>query len=166
MAEQDSAQMVKKREKWKMPETEMPRRAYLSTSQRRWPTRNFQKNQSWKKERMRKNGNGTYRDDGNRTCSVCKRVKQGNQRFPGKTKNSIIKGRDGLWRKAAKKERNTRKKRFSRKTIRKICGEEKILREKQNITSRYPVKVTIAHTRIQRESNFARFEGWNSHSRL
>ena len=34
--------------------------------------------------------------DGNRTCSVCKRVKQGNQRFPGKTKNSIIKGRDGL----------------------------------------------------------------------
>ena len=34
--------------------------------------------------------------DGYRTCSVCKRVKQGNQRFSGKTKNSIIKGRDGL----------------------------------------------------------------------
>ena len=32
-----------------------------------------------------------------------------------------------------KKERNTRKKRFSRKTIRKIYGEEKILREKQTL---------------------------------
>ena len=31
-----------------------------------------------------------------RTCSICKKVKQGNQRFPEKTKNSIIKGRDGL----------------------------------------------------------------------
>ena len=30
----------------KTSETGMPRRAYLSTSQRRWPTRNFQKNQS------------------------------------------------------------------------------------------------------------------------
>ena len=82
---------------------------------------------------MRKNGNGTFQDDGYRTCSVCKRVKQGNQRFPGKTKNSIIKGGDGLRRKGSEKERNTRKKRFSRKTIRKICGEEKILREKQTL---------------------------------
>ena len=46
MAEQDSAQMGKKREKWKTPEMGMPRRAYLSTSQRRWLTRSFQKNQS------------------------------------------------------------------------------------------------------------------------
>ena len=44
MVEQDSAQMGKKREKWKTPEMGMPRRAYLSTSQRRWPTKNFQKN--------------------------------------------------------------------------------------------------------------------------
>ena len=39
----------------------------------------------------------------------------------------------GCEERAAKKERNTRKKRFSRKTIRKICGEEKILREKQTL---------------------------------
>ena len=39
----------------------------------------------------------------------------------------------GCEEKAAKKERNIRKKRFSRKTIRKICGEEKILREKQTL---------------------------------
>ena len=39
----------------------------------------------------------------------------------------------GCEEKAAKKEGNTRKKRFSRKTIRKICGEEKILREKQTL---------------------------------
>ena len=64
----------------------------------------------------------------------------------------------GCEEKQRKKERNTRKKKFSRKTIRKICGEDKILREKQNIASRYPVKATIAHTRIQRESNFASFE--------
>ena len=81
---------------------------------------------------MRENGNGTYRDDGNRTCSVCKRAKQGNQWFLGKTKNSIIKGGDGLRRRAARKKgQNTRKKKFSRKNYEKICAEEKILREKQ-----------------------------------
>ena len=37
---------------------------------------------------------------------------------------------------------------------------------KVNITFRYPVKATIAHTRIQKESNFASFEGWNSYLRL
>ena len=70
---------------------------------------------------MRKNGNGTYRDDGNRTCSVCKRAKQGNQRFPGKTKKLHYKMRGWVVKKRQqKKERNTRKKKFSRKTIRKI----------------------------------------------
>ena len=34
---------------------------------------------------------------------------------------------------SGKKERNTKRKRFSRKTISKICGEEKILREKQTL---------------------------------
>ena len=65
----------------------------------------------------------------------------------------------GCEEKAAKKERNTRKKKFSRKNYQKICAEERILREKTNIASRYPVKVTIAHARIQQESNFASFEG-------
>ena len=65
----------------------------------------------------------------------------------------------GCEERAAKKEGNTRKKRFSRKTIRKICGEEKNTKGKTNIASRYPVKATIAHTRIQRKSNFASFEG-------
>ena len=58
----------------------------------------------------------------------------------------------GCEERAAKKERNTRKKRFSRKTIRKNT------KGKTNIASRYPVKATIAHTWIQRESNFASFE--------
>ena len=46
MAEKDSAQMGKKREKRKTSEMGMPRRAYLSTSQRRWPTKKLSKNQS------------------------------------------------------------------------------------------------------------------------
>ena len=62
-------------------------------------------------------------------------------------------------KKQRKKERNKRKKRFSRKTIRKICDEEKNTKGKTNIASQYPIKATIAHTRIQRESNFASFEG-------
>ena len=37
---------------------------------------------------------------------------------------------------------------------------------KVNITSQYPIKATIAHTRIQKKSNFASLEGLNSHSRL
>ena len=36
----------------------------------------------------------------------------------------------GCEEKAAKKERNTRKKKFSRENCKKIRGEEKILREK------------------------------------
>ena len=48
----------------------------------------------------------------------------------------------------------------------KIKNEEKILGKEANTASRYPVKATIAYTRIQRELNFASFEGWNSHSRL
>ena len=65
----------------------------------------------------------------------------------------------GCEERAAKKERNTKKKRFSRKTISKICGEERNTKGKTNIASQYPVKATIVHTRIQRESNFASFEG-------
>ena len=81
---------------------------------------------------MRKNRKGTYRDDGNKTCSVCKRAKQGNQRFPGKTKKLHYKRRGWVVKKRQrKKERNTRKKKFSRKNYQKICAEEKILREKQ-----------------------------------
>ena len=63
-------------------------------------------------------------------------------------------------KKAAKKrERKIQERRNSPgKNYQKICAERKILRE-TNIASRYPVKATIAHTRIQRESNFASFEG-------
>ena len=129
----------------KTPETGMPRRAYLSTSQRRWPTRNFQKNQSWKKERIRKNGNGTYRDDGYRTCSVCKRVKQGNKRFPGKTKNSIIKGRLRLWRRGSEKREKHKKEEILWKNYQKNLEWRENTKGKTNIASRYPVKATIAH---------------------
>ena len=82
---------------------------------------------------MRKNGKGTYRDDEDKTCSVCKRAKQGNQRFPGKPRKLHYKRRGWVVKKAAKKkkERNTRRKKFSRKNYQKICAERKILREKQ-----------------------------------
>ena len=81
---------------------------------------------------MRKNGKGTYRDDRDRTCSVCKRAKQGNQRFPGKPRKLHYKKRGWVVKKAGKKkERHTRKKTFSRKNYQKICAERKILWEKQ-----------------------------------
>ena len=57
----------------------------------------------------KKNGKGTYRDDGNRTYSICKRAKQGIQRFPEKTKNPIIKGWDGLRRKGSEKREKHKK---------------------------------------------------------
>ena len=81
---------------------------------------------------MRENGKGAYRDDGDRTCSVCKRTKQGNQRFPGKPRKLHYKRRRWVVKKAArKKERNTRKKKFSRKNYQKNLCRKKILREKQ-----------------------------------
>ena len=62
-------------------------------------------------------------------------------------------------REEKKKERNTRKKKFSRKNYQKNLCRKKNTKRKTNIASGYPVKATIAHTRIQRESNFASFEG-------
>ena len=48
----------------------------------------------------------------------------------------------------------------------KFCEKRENSGKVNNITSRYPIKATIAHTRIQKESNFASLECWNSHSRL
>ena len=52
--------------------------------------------------------------------------KTGEPTVPREDQNSIIKGRDGLRRKSSKKkERNTKKKRFSRKTISKSVVKRK-----------------------------------------
>jgi len=107
------------------PEMRIPRRAYLSTSQRGWPTRSFRRNQNQEKERMRKNGKGTYRGDRDRTCSVCKRTKQGN---PGHPEKLHYKRRGRVVKKAArkKKKKHTKKRRNSLgRTIRKIHPERK-----------------------------------------
>ena len=82
---------------------------------------------------MRENGKGTYRDDGDRTCSVCKRTKQGTQRFPGTPRKLHYKRRGWVVKKAAKKKSEKEKKKFSRKRIirKEIKSEEKILGKKQ-----------------------------------
>ena len=49
-----------------------------------------------KEGKNEKNGKWDLPSDRHGTGSVHKKAKQGNQWFPGKTKNSIIKGRDGL----------------------------------------------------------------------
>ena len=69
---------------------------------------------------MRENGNETYRDDGNKTCSVCKRAKQGNQRFPGKTKKLHYKRKGWFAKRGSEKKKETQERRNSLgKTIRK-----------------------------------------------
>ena len=78
---------------------------------------------------MRKNGKGTYRDDGNRTCSVCKREKQGNQRFPGKTKKLHYKRRGWVVKKGQRKSEKERRNSLEKELSEKIKSEEKILRE-------------------------------------
>ena len=69
---------------------------------------------------MRENGKGTYRGDRDRTRSVCKGTKQEN---PGHPEKLHYKRRGRVVKKAArKKERNTRKKKFSRKNHQKnLC---------------------------------------------
>ena len=145
----------------------MPRRAYLSTPQRGWPTRSFQRNQNQEKERMNENGKGDLPRWWRQNELCLQKTKTGEPTVPPKRpENSTIKGEDGLWRRQRKKKKeHSRKKRFSRKIIRKFRQKENI-EGKINTASRYPVKATMAHTRIQHESNFASFEGWNSHSRL
>ena len=61
-----------------------------------------------------------------------KEQNRGTNGSPGRPKKLHYKRRGWVVKKRQrKKERNTRKKKFSRKTVRKICGEEKIGREKQ-----------------------------------
>ena len=88
----------------------MPRRAYLSTSQRGWLTRGFRRNQNQEKERTTENGKGTYQDDGDKTCSVYKGAKQGNQWFPGTPRKLHYKRRGWAVKKAARKKEKKHKK--------------------------------------------------------
>ena len=61
---------------------------------------------------------------------------------------------------ARKKKKETQERRNSLgKNYQKNLCKKKNTKGKTNIASRYPVKATIAHTRIQRESNFASFKG-------
>ena len=80
---------------------------------------------------MRRNEKGTYQDNRDKTCSVRRKAKQGNQWFPGTLRKLHYKRRGWVVKKAArKKERNTLERRDSlRKNYQKICAERKILRE-------------------------------------
>ena len=66
--------------------------------------------------------------------------------------NFIIKGGVGYEDKGGDFER--------KRTISEVLVKRKEkTKGKVNIASRYPIKATITHTWIQRESNFASFEG-------
>ena len=79
---------------------------------------------------MRRNGKGTYQDNRDKTCSVRRKAKQGNQWFPGTPRKLHYKRRGWVVKKAArKKERNMRKEKFSRKNSQKNRCRKKILRE-------------------------------------
>ena len=74
---------------------------------------------------MRKNGKGTYRDDGDRTCSVYKRAKQGNQQFPGKPRKLHYKRRGWVVKKAAKKRKKHKKEEILQEKLSKnLCRKE------------------------------------------
>ena len=63
-------------------------------------------------------------------------------------------------KKGQRKKRKKHKKEeiLQEKLSENLCRKENT-KGKTNIASRYPVKATIVHTRIQRESNFASFKG-------
>ena len=59
---------------------------------------------------------------------------------------------------AKKRKKHKKEEILQKKLSENLCRKENT-KGKTSIASRYPVKATIAHTRIQRESNFASFEG-------
>ena len=64
-------------------------------------------------------------------------------------------------KKAAKKKKREKYKKeeiIQEELSENLCR-KKNTNGKTSIASQHPVKATIAHTRIQRESNFASFEG-------
>ena len=58
-----------------------------------------------------------------------------------------------------KKRKKHKKEEILQEKLSENMCRKKNTKGKTNIASRYLVKATIAHTRIQRESNFASFEG-------
>ena len=57
-----------------------------------------------------------------------------------------------------KRKKHKKEEILQEKLSENLCRKENT-KGKTSIASQYPVKATIAHTRIQRESNFASFEG-------
>ena len=101
--------MGKKRKKWKLPKNGDAEKGIPQHIPKMVANQELSKKSKLKEGKNEKKRKWDLPSDGNRTCSVCKRVKQGNQRFPGKTKNSIIKGRDGLRRKGSEKREKHKK---------------------------------------------------------
>ena len=62
-------------------------------------------------------------------------------------------------KKRQRKKRETQERRNSLEKLSENLWRRENTKGKTNIASWYPVKATIAHTQIQRELNFASFEG-------
>ena len=145
----------------------MPRRAYLSTPEEDSQPETFKRTRTERGKEWEETEKGLTKTMGTEHALFAKEQNRGTNGSPGRPENSTIKGGDELWRKQREKKKETQERRNSPgKNYQKNREWRENTKGKTNIASRYPVKATIAHTRIQRESNFASIEGWNSHSRL
>ena len=81
--------MGKKREKWKLPKKGDAEKGIPQHIPKKMANQELSKELELKEGKNEKKRKWDLSSDGYRTCSVCKRVKQGNQRFPGKTKTPL-----------------------------------------------------------------------------
>ena len=130
MAEQDSAQIGKKgkrriRQKWGCREGHTSARPKEDGQPEAFEGIRTKRRKVW--EKMEE---GLTKTMGTEHALFAKEQNRGTNGSSGRPENSIIKGGDGLWkRQREKKERNTRKEKFSRKNYQKDLCRKKILRK-------------------------------------
>ena len=81
--------MGKKREKWKLPKNGDAEKGIPQHIPKKVANQELSKESELKEGKNEKNGKWDLPSDRYRTCSVCKKVKQGNQRFPRKTRTPL-----------------------------------------------------------------------------
>ena len=116
----------------------------------------FEETTSKGRKKMRNRENLTFWAMGTKRALVPRWQNRGINSSPGLQNNTIKRG-EGLQREDREK--------FTTESLRKFCREKK-LREISKPSPGIPKTATIAHIRIQKDSNFASLKGLNSHLSL
>ena len=107
--------MGKKREKWKLPKNDDAEKGIPQHIPKKVANQELSKESELKEGKNEKNGKWDLPSDRHVTSSIHKKAKQGNQRFPRKTRTPLQK--EGMSCEEKGQRKREKKKRFSREKL-------------------------------------------------